>query len=165
MERKEKILIEREKEIKISEELTKRRKNQFYLRLGIKKEIPLLLLILPMEAAGQGKNGFQSRCVITPSTRQTGTIKLRRVYYTILYFTILYYTILNSTTLYRNEQVVNLTRVTERFMASLLATIIGGVVDINMDMMTSTGPAEGNGLDYAVAGSSSSSASVSNTVT
>ena len=50
-------------------------------------------------------------------------------------------------------------------MASLLATIIGGVVDINMDMMTSTGPAEGNGLDYAVAGSSSSSASVSNTVT
>ena len=87
------------------------------------------------------------------------------LYYTILYYTILYYTILNSTTLYCNEQVVNLTRVTERFMASLLATIIGGVVDINMDMMTSTGPAEGNGLDYAVAGSSSSSASVSNTVT
>ena len=102
MERKEKILIEREKEIKISEELTKRRKNQFYLRLGIKKEIPLLLLILPMEAAGQGKNGFQSRCVITPSTHQTGTIKLRRVYYTILYYTILYYTILYDTILYYN---------------------------------------------------------------
>ena len=37
-------------------------------------------------------------------------------------------------------------------MASLLATIIGGVVDINMDMMTSTGVIEGNGLDYAVVG-------------
>ena len=56
---------------------------------------------------------------------------------------------------------VNLTRVTERFMASLLATIIGGVVDINMDMMTSTGSSEGNGLDYAVVGGSNSSSSAS----
>ena len=53
---------------------------------------------------------------------------------------------------------MNLTRVTERFMASLLATIVGGVVDINMDMMTSSGAQEGNGLEYAVAGSASSSA-------
>ena len=41
-----------------------------------------------------------------------------------------------------------MTRVTERFMASLLATIVGGVVDINMDMMSSGGVQEGNGLDY-----------------
>ena len=44
-------------------------------------------------------------------------------------------------------------------MASLLATIIGGVVDINMDMMTSTGVQDGNGLDYTVTSSSTSSAS------
>lgn len=50
-------------------------------------------------------------------------------------------------------------------MASLLATIIGGVVDINMDMMTSTGSAEGNGLDYAVGGSGAMSASVSSSST
>ena len=42
-------------------------------------------------------------------------------------------------------------------MASLLATIIGGVVDINMDMMTSTGVIEGNGLDYAVVGTGTGS--------
>ena len=50
-------------------------------------------------------------------------------------------------------------------MASLLATIIGGVVDINMDMITSTGSAEGNGLDYAVGGNGALSASVSGTLT
>lgn len=40
-------------------------------------------------------------------------------------------------------------------MASLLATIIGGVVDINMDIMTSTGVQDGNGLDYTVSSSAS----------
>ena len=50
-------------------------------------------------------------------------------------------------------------------MASLLATIIGGVVDINMDMMTSTGVIEGNGLDYAVVGTGTGSGSGTGTGT
>ena len=50
-------------------------------------------------------------------------------------------------------------------MASLLATIIGGVVDINMDMMTSTGVIEGNGLDYAVVGTGTGTGSGTGTGT
>ena len=36
-------------------------------------------------------------------------------------------------------QVVNLTRVTERFMASLLASMTGGVVDVSMGLSLSDG--------------------------
>ena len=56
-------------------------------------------------------------------------------------------------------QVVNLTRVTERFMASLLASMTGGVVDLNAGISLSP-----DGMDAAATGgggSSSASASAS----
>mmetsp|Transcript_26231 Transcript_26231/g.25078 ORF Transcript_26231/g.25078 Transcript_26231/m.25078 type:complete len:353 (-) Transcript_26231:167-1225(-) len=56
-------------------------------------------------------------------------------------------------------QVVNLTRVTEKFMASLLTTVVNGVVDISVDIMTSESDPF---LDIQpMTGESSSSASAS----
>ena len=58
-------------------------------------------------------------------------------------------------------QVVNLTRVTERFMASLLASMTGGVVDISAGMALSDGAATADGMDASevmAAGRSSASA-------
>ena len=56
-------------------------------------------------------------------------------------------------------QVVNLTRVTERFMASLLASMTGGVVDLSAGMALSDGATDG--IDASGIGSSAASASAS----
>ena len=56
-------------------------------------------------------------------------------------------------------QVVNLTRVTERFMASLLASMTGGVVDVSVGLSLSDGAAGMDASEVMGAGSSSASAS------
>lgn len=58
-----------------------------------------------------------------------------------------------------SAQVINLTRVTEKFMASLLSTITSGVVSLDESIVNQQGFGSGNGGGGGSSSSSSSSSS------